>query len=332
MIISSAPVRISLGSADHEPFSSRFVGNALNIAINKRVYIFIRKRNHLEDHRFRISYSKTELCENVEDIKLGIVREAIKMVGLNESSLEIVYVADTPPQLGLGTSSSMAVALLKGLWTFKGAGISNEILVDQAYKLERECLKEQGGFQDGYPACFGGINYLEGSPGKITRKALVLDQKQSEALQKHILLIYTGNREQSAQVLEEQITRLRKGDTLDDTLKIKKLVEEMHALMSMVDFHPLNLSAPLREAWELKKQLSSNMSGPKVAFIEEKVLSVDPRAGLRLIGGGGDRGVVMVITDPKHKKEIKDKVDPLRTFEVEFDWDGVHARRIFHGN
>jgi D-glycero-alpha-D-manno-heptose-7-phosphate kinase len=332
MIIASSPVRISLGSADHSPFSERFVGNALNMAINKRVYIFIRKRNHLEDHRFRVSYSKTELCENVDDIKLGIVREAIKMVGLEDSRLEIVYVADTPPQLGLGTSSSMAVALLKGLWLFKGAGISNEILVDQAYKLERVYLKEQGGFQDGYPACFGGINYLEGSPGKITRKALVISQEQVDLLQSHILLVYTGNREQSAEILSEQITRLRKGETLEDTLKIKKLVEEMHALMCIPDFHPLHLSAPLREAWELKKQLSSNMSGPQVAVIEKAVNSVNPKAGLRLIGGGGDRGVVMVITKPKYKEEIKNKVAPLLTFEVEFDWDGVNARRIFYGS
>jgi D-glycero-alpha-D-manno-heptose-7-phosphate kinase len=332
MIIASSPVRISFGSSDHSPFAERFVGNALNIAIDKRVFIFIRKRNHLEDFRFRVSYSKTELCESVEDIKLGIVREALKMTQLTEDSLEIVYVADTPPQLGLGTSSAMAIALLKGLWMYKGGGISNEILVEQAYKLERVCLNERGGFQDGYPACFGGINYLEGYPGKITRKALMLDQKQSVLLQSHILLIYTGNRDQSAEVLEEQIARLRKGETLEDTIKIKKLVEEMQALMCMADFHPLHLSAPLREAWELKKQLSSNMSGPKVAFIEEKVLSIDPQAGLRLIGGGGDRGVVMVITDPKHKEEIKAKVTPLRTFEVEFDFDGVNARRIFHGS
>ena len=74
MIIASSPVRISLGSADHSPFAERFVGNALNIAINRRVYLFIRERNHMEEHKFRISYSKTELCEDVEEIKLEIGR------------------------------------------------------------------------------------------------------------------------------------------------------------------------------------------------------------------------------------------------------------------
>lgn len=331
MIIASSPVRISLGSADHSPFAERFVGNALNIAINRRVYLFIRERNHMEEHKFRISYSKTELCEDVEEIKLGIIREAIKLVGAHKERLEIVYTADTPPQLGLGTSSSMAVALLKGLWMYRNTGISNEILVEQAYKLERESLKEQGGFQDQYAACFGGVNYLEGSPGRVQRKPIALTSSQADLFKKHVILIYTGNRDQSSSVLGEQLRKLRKGETLDDTIRIKKLVEEMCSIMSMPDFHPTDLAGPLREAWELKKQLTSSMSGPRVSFIEQAVLDVNPAAGLRLIGGGGDRGVVMVISDPKYMDRIKGAVAPLKTFDIDFDWDGVTARRIFHG-
>ena len=331
MIIASSPMRVSLGSADHSPFAEGFVGNALNIAINKRVYLFIRERNNMEEHRFRVSYSTTELCEDVEDIKLGIVREAIKLVGAHKERLEIVYVADTPPQLGLGTSSSMAVALLKGLWMYRHTGVSNEILVEQAYKLERVRLKEQGGFQDQYAACFGGINYLEGSPGRVERRAIALSNTKANLLKDHILLIYTGNTNRSSDVLEEQIRKLRKGETLDDTIRIKKLVEEMRSILLLPDFHPTDLAGPLREAWELKKQLTTNMSGPRVSFIEQAVLGVNPAAGLRLIGGGGDRGVVMVISDPKYMDRMKEAVAPLKTFGIDFDWDGVTARRIFHG-
>jgi D-glycero-alpha-D-manno-heptose-7-phosphate kinase len=331
MIIASSPVRISLGSADHSPFAERFIGNALNIAINKRVYLFIRERNSMEEHRFRVSYSNTELCEDVEDIKLGIVREAIKLVGAHKERLEIVYVSDTPPQLGLGTSSSMAVALLKGLWMYKNTGVSNEILVEQAYRLERVQLKERGGFQDQYAACFGGLNYLEGCPGRVQRKPIALTNNKAELLKNHMLLVYTGNTEHSSSVLEDQLKRLQKGETLDDTLRIKKLVEEMFSIMQMPDFHPLDLVGPLRESWELKKQLTANMSGPRVSFIEQAVLDVNSAAGLRLIGGGGDRGVVLIVTDPKYKEAVKDAVAPLKTFDVDFDWDGVTARRIFHG-
>jgi D-glycero-alpha-D-manno-heptose-7-phosphate kinase len=328
MIISSCPLRLSLGSADHEPFSSRFTGNALNFAINKRVYIIIRPRNKLEDSKYRISYSKTELCDHVDDIKLGTVREAIKMVGVDDP-LEIIYISDTPTRLGLGTSSAMAIALLKGLMFHKNWGVSNELLAEYAYKLEREILQERGGFQDQYAVCFGGINYLEGQPYKVTRKPIVLGPQQVEDFQNHMLLVYTGNKCESSVVLADQLTKLAKGVTLDETHRIKRMVKEMHAMMLGSSFVPADLSFVMKEAWELKKNLSSSMTGPCVERIEQIVNEVNPSAGLRLVGGGGDRGVVLIITAPEFKEEIKKRVLPNKSFDVTIDWEGVTVRRIF---
>jgi D-glycero-alpha-D-manno-heptose-7-phosphate kinase len=327
MIISSAPLRVSLSSSDHQPFSERFGGAALNFCINKRVYIFIRKRNDLEETRYRMSYSKTELCNDLDDIQLCLMRQSIKMVGI-EDPLEIIYSSDLPHQLGLGTSTSMVAALLKGLYYYKNIGISNDLLFNHVYKLERELCGNAGGFQDGVTV-WGGLNYLEGYPYNVKRNPVVLSTSDIENLKNHMLLIYTGNTGDSSTALQDQLSLLKCGETLEETLKIKRLVQEMYAMLQCSDFKPLDLVYPVREAWELKKRLSPTMVSDTILYIEKSAYGIDNHSAVRLIGGGAGRGLMLCIASPESIKQIKKSVAPLKTLDIEFDWDGVTTRRIY---
>jgi D-glycero-alpha-D-manno-heptose-7-phosphate kinase len=118
MIIASCPVRISLGSADHSPFAERYGGVALNFCIQEYVYTIVRKRTDLESSKYRVSYSRNEFCNSLNDIKHPLVREAIRKVGISDP-LEIIHSSSIPSQLGLATSSSMAIALLKALFFYR---------------------------------------------------------------------------------------------------------------------------------------------------------------------------------------------------------------------
>jgi D-glycero-alpha-D-manno-heptose-7-phosphate kinase len=327
LIISSCPVRISFGSADHSPFAERFGGVALNACIKQRVYTFIRSRNELEEHKYRISYSKTELCNDVDDIQLDLVRASIKRASVHKP-VEIIYSADVPVQTGLGTSSAMVLALLRGLLLFNDTAISDDILAEWAYTLEREEVKEQGGFQDSYIG-YGGINYLTGQPHKVERRAIPLTPQQTELLEDHLMLIYLGNPANSGRVLQDQLAKLRVDKTLEETLAIKHIVEEIYAIFNSTDFHPSCLIGPMRESWELKKKLSDNMTNDTIENLEKKITSINKNIALRLVGGGGGRGTLMVIADPNYRDEIKNIVAPFKCVDVKIDWDGVKTRRIF---
>jgi D-glycero-alpha-D-manno-heptose-7-phosphate kinase len=330
MIVSSCGTRISFGSCDHQGFDKNWGGLALNACINKRVTIIIRSRNDLESCKYRVSYSQTELCDEVESIKHPLVREALKYLKISDP-LEIIHISDVPAQLGLATSSAMAIALLKGLLLYKNSSISPEILFNWAYNLERNLVKQPGGYQD-YACVYGGINLLSGHAQSVNRIPVVLDIDDTKKLEEHLLLIYTGNKGDSANILEKQLQLLHKGATIDQTLQIKRLVKEMHALLLQKPFDPLLLSYPLKETWELKKLLAPDMTGSQVEAIEKIVVGVSPNAGLRLIGSGGNRGMVLVLTDPESKEEIKKRVHPFLTMDVEFDFEGATARRISHGS
>jgi D-glycero-alpha-D-manno-heptose-7-phosphate kinase len=327
MIVASSPLRLSFGSADHSPFAERFQGNALNFCVSKRVYIMIRQRNDLEETKYRVSYSRTELCNDIEEIELCVMRQAIKMVGIEEP-LEIIYSSDCPHQMGLGTSTAMAAALLKGLYLFKDTGITNELLFDHVYKLERDVCGCTGGYQDG-AVIWGGFNYLEGYPYNVKRIPVVLPIQTLDIFKKHLLLIYTGNRGDSSKALEDQLALLKCGDTLNETLLLKKLVQEMYATLLLPNFHPLTLVDTMREAWELKKKLSPTMVNSTIEFIEETVRNTDDNSAIRLVGGGAGRGLVLCLAAPESLARIKEAVAPLKVIDVEFDYEGVKARRIF---
>jgi D-glycero-alpha-D-manno-heptose-7-phosphate kinase len=254
----------------------------------------------------------------------------MKMLKIDDP-MEIIYASDVPSKLGLGTSSAMAAAMLKALMYFKGWGVSTEMLVDYTYKLEREILNEVGGFQDQFAVCFGGFNYLEGRPNNVKRTSVALQPIQAQNLMDHMLLVYTGNNGQSSDILQDQLALLKCGETLDDTLHIKTMVQEMYSTLLNPNFSPMDLGYVMREAWELKKKLSKSMAGPRVKKIEDTVLGINSKAGLRLVGGGGDRGMVLILTQPEFMDEIKKELAPLKTSKVEFEYEGVTVRRMFHG-
>jgi D-glycero-alpha-D-manno-heptose-7-phosphate kinase len=241
------------------------------------------------------------------------------MVGI-DFPLEIIYSADVPARLGLATSSAFVLSLLKGLYYLKNTSISPEILAEKAYTLERETMKQVGGFQDHY-ICWGGINFLRGSPHRVTREAVVLDPDQIRELEDHLFLIYTGDRGDSEKILPEQLEKLAKGKTLDDTIKIKSLVDEMYAAMLKPTFHPMDLAVYMNGQWELKKRLSAGMTNPTIEKIEKAVRSACPQAGIRLVGSGG-RGFMLVLVPKEMRDKLVAALPEFKTSTFCIDQDG----------
>lgn len=282
----------------------------------------MRRRTDLESFKYRVAYSQTELCNTPDEIQLGPVREVIKMMRI-DTPLDILYTADVPARLGLATSSALVIALLKAFYYLKKQAVAPEIIAEQAYRIERELLGESGGFQDQYIG-WGGINFLQGKPHDVYREAVYFPPEKAKEFEKHMMLIYTGDQKSSPSVLQEQLQRLSSGETLDHTLRIKSLVQEMHAIMRGKVFNPLDLVYPMNEQWELKKKLSSKMSSPNITAIEERVREVCPHAGLRLVGSGG-RGFILVLAPKETMRYLRSAVEPYKCSRFKIDWDGCRV-------
>jgi D-glycero-alpha-D-manno-heptose-7-phosphate kinase len=161
-VLTLAPLRVSLvgGGTDFESYYSKLGGMVVSAAINKYVYVHIKRHSSLFQEKYRISYSSTEHCQTRDEIKNLIVRSSLELLGIDEP-LQISISADLPSNSGLGSSSSFAVALLLGLHTLKGEQVSAGQIAREACEVEINFMRSPIGKQDQYASSFGGFNCFE---------------------------------------------------------------------------------------------------------------------------------------------------------------------------
>ena len=156
MIICRSPLRISLGGGgtDLPSYYRQHEGFLIAAAIDKYVYITL---HQTFVHDLIIKYSQMERVPSVAQIQHPIVREAMTLLEIGETNLEITSMADIPAGTGLGSSGSFTTALLKTLHIYKKNVIHPEELAEQACHIEIDRLGEPIGKQDQYIAAYGGI-------------------------------------------------------------------------------------------------------------------------------------------------------------------------------
>ena len=95
MIITKSPLRITLGGGgtDLASYYSEYEGFLISAAIDKYVYITLND-NFIKE--LWLKYSKIERVKSIEEIQHPIIREAIKLVQIEQPWLEITSLADIP--------------------------------------------------------------------------------------------------------------------------------------------------------------------------------------------------------------------------------------------
>src|ERR1041385_4600680 len=227
MIISRTPMRVSFvgGGSDFAMYYGQNKGAVISTAIERYIYITVNKKF---DDMIRVSYSKTELVESVEQVEHNIIREALRIVGIDRG-VEVVYMGDTPlgsAGIGLGSSSSLAVGVLNALYAFKGVHVSAKTLAEKACEIEIDVLKNPIGRQDQFAAAYGGFNFIQfNRDDSVFVDPLICFRETREALSERLLLFYTGLTRLSTPILEEQTRNIRKNfPLLDEMVKLAEVM------------------------------------------------------------------------------------------------------------
>src|SRR5258706_5307513 len=285
MIITRAPMRIPVGGGgtDLPSYYQHRGGALISAAVNKYVYITVNKRF---EPSIRVSYSKTEIADNVEAIEHPIVREALRHLRLNDH-LEITSIADVPTNTGMGSSSTFTVALLLALHTHKREHVSPQELAEEAYYIEREILKEPVGKQDQYLAAFGGILAMDIAPsGKVAVESVPLAENAHDDFESNLLLFYTGIRRSASEVLRSQESKAaeKESDVVARLDRIKEIGFEIRKAIKggnvrrfgeMMDVH-----------WQTKKKISGAITTSEVDRWYEVAMG-NGAVGGKLMGAGG---------------------------------------------
>jgi len=168
LIRAKAPLRISFagGGTDVPPYPEKEGGCVLNATINKYAYGTLRPREDnqikIESLDFGISVNYDVDEELIYDGKLDLVKAAIKKLeGQDSTGFDLFLHSNAPPGTGLGSSSTVMVALVGLLKEFKNMPLTDYEIANLAYIIERKELGIKGGLQDQYAATFGGFNFIE---------------------------------------------------------------------------------------------------------------------------------------------------------------------------
>ena len=322
MIITQTPLRIGLlgGGTDLPDYYREHGGRVLNCAIDKYIYVIVKQRF---DDQIYVNYSQKEIVSRVEDLEHELVREAMQMTGVTKG-VEITTLADVPSAgSGLGSSSAVTVGLLHALLAYQGRQVSAEELAQRACVIEIERCGKPIGKQDQYIAALGGIRDIRFGPGeKVVSEELGLSAAERRALQRQIMLFYTGITRSANSILAEQ------------NANIALTCPQLDLLRDLAGFAVDRLGGgdvdvigpAIRESWEAKRKLASGVSNDRIDVAVSRALDAGA-VGAKLTGAGGG-GFMLIICPVEQQRAVRDSLADLKELPVKLD--SLGSRVVFN--
>ena len=323
MIISRTPLRVSFigGGSDLSVYYRRRPGSVVSSAVDMYIYITVNKKF---DDLIRVSYSKTEMVQSVDEVEHNIIREALKMTGISKG-VDIVYMGDIPlgsAGVGLGSSSSLAVGVLNALYAYKGQHVSAEHLAREACEIEIEVLQHPIGKQDQYAAAYGGLNFIQFNKDEsVFVDPIICGKEIRHKLNSKLLLFYTGITRISSNILAEQKSNIdSNGQYLDEMVKLSNVFME---LLIKGDLNSIGYL--LHEGWEYKKKLAATITTNMIDDYYEKARKAGAIGGKVLGAGGG--GFLLLYCDEKYQDRVRKALSGLK--EVPFLFEPQGSKIIY---
>jgi len=323
VIIARSPLRISLGGGgtDLPSYYRKHGGFLVAAAIDKYVYITLHQ-TFVPD--LIVKYSKLERVAGAAELDHPILREALRLLGIEGPYLELTSMADIPAGTGLGSSGSFATALLKALHTHQKGLIHPRELAEQACHIEIDVLKEPIGKQDQYIAAFGGVTSFEfHTDDTVTARPLSLSTDTLYNLEDNLLLYFTGYSRSASTILKEQDDATRRQDAAmaENLDVVKDLGHQSQRALESGDLE--GFAELLNQQWARKKGRSGAMSNERIDAWYRLAMDNGARGG-KLIGAGGG-GFLLFYASDKALLRRAITAAGLREVRFRFDFEGTRV-------
>ena len=315
-IRSTAPLRIAFGGGgtDIANYSGIYGGLVLNSTISLKVEVTIKINSEGINSYFsmdteqKVSYEicsdkfSNEICFLLRRVHLILIDDYPQ---LKQIPLLITSFSQVPYGSGLGTSSTICVALIKGLLHLIGVFLKPHELAEYAYKIERSRLNILGGCQDHFASAIGGFNFLEIEKEEVTSNSLIIDKNIISELEMSTILAIGKMTRKSSEIIQQQNNSLKKSKnekTLNAlhqskiiALKLKKALVKQN----LQDF--FNIS---KDIWDIKKNFAPSIVPNSYSNLCSSLLNIG--AYSCKISGAGGGGFITIFVEPSQKKFIID--------------------------
>lgn len=294
---SKAPLRIGLagGGTDVSPYSEMHGGAILNATIslyayctiellnNNKIVLFAADRNEKEEYDLQ---NKLPINGKLDLLK-GVYNRIQKTYGIKSRGISITTFVDAPAGSGLGTSSTLVVAIVGAFVEMLKLPLGDYDIAHLAYFIERNELNLAGGKQDQYAATFGGVNFMEfyGQDNVIVNPLRIRSEYLHE-LENNIVLFFTATSRESATIIKEQQTNVSANNTSS--------IDAMHQLkIQAIQMKEAMLKGKLNEIGDIldygfkqKRKMAKNISNSLIEKIYKSAKSAGATGG-KISGAGG---------------------------------------------
>ena len=344
IIRSKAPLRLGLagGGSDVSPYSDMYGGAVLNATINQYAYCTIEETNNgfivmqATDINQKAKY-KSAFSLPVDgqlELHKGVYNRIVKQFKIKKPlSFKLITSCDVPPGSGLGSSSTMVVAIIKAFAEWLNLPLGDYDTACLAYEIERGDLKLRGGKQDQYAATFGGFNFIEFyDNNRVIVNPLRIKRWTIDELEVSMVLYYTGDSRSSDKIILEQQQNAIEGkkDSVEATHNIKKNSYVMKDLLLKGEI--LQFCKALGKDWENKKMMASSITNKNIDEIYNAALEAGAYGGK--VSGAGGGGFMIFTVNPVKKLNLINALEKFggKTLNFHFCSAGCRSWKINDNN
>lgn len=346
VIRSRAPLRLGFagGGTDLETYSNVYGGAVLNATVNMYAYCTIipttdgKIRIHSLDNKNDIEILSTPYIAPDGDnliLHRGVYNRIVKDYNGGKPLSFIMSTSnDAPIGSGLGTSSTMIVAILEAFNKWLDLKLDNYEKAKLAYDIERNDLKLAGGKQDQYSAVFGGFNFMEFTTnGKVAVTPLVLEDKILNELEFSTILYYNGQSRKSA---DQQLTLTKNiinhqiqnaAEQKDTTIAALDAIKQTAYVMKdyLINGDLQSFADCIKKGWENKKKTSSIVTNAEL----DNIINFATCHGAEAVkvSGAGGGGFLLLFCDPINRQKLTESLKTLggNVYSVKYCLNGAES-------
>lgn len=329
MLITRAPVRISFagGGTDLPAYYLKHGGAVVSTTIDKYFYVFLNvsgdDKMQITSSDYRTFYRHDTDTPLLFDGDLSLPRAILNHFGLARG-ISMFLASEVPPGTGLGSSSTVAVAIIKAVTTARGLFLSKQQVAELACQIEIEKLGEPIGKQDQYASAFGDFNFIQFRADGVTVEPLRITPETRRILERNILLFFTGSTRAASSILHSQKKSSEQSDphVLEALHAVKGMAFEMKDCLEGAELS--QFGKLLDVGWQNKKRFAAGVSNALIDECYDLALANGALGGK--VAGAGGGGFLMIYCEEPHQAAVTQALESKGLKRMDFRFESEGAR------
>lgn len=321
MILARTPLRIPLagGLSDLAPYAARFGGATVSATIDKHVYVTVKDDlDGVFDVRYRDSHERTR---DAGALRHDLLREALRLTGLESRPLDVDFRVDLAGESGLGTSGALTVGILHALRRLQGHEPAPSELLRDAARVEVDLLAGASGFHDPAICALGGLRHLGYDGVGVRTRPLRVDDATLAAFGESLLLFYSGRHAKSKPSLDLLTSHL--DEALPVLHDVRDLAGELVAAFEAGDLGAI--ATCVGEQQRLKQRLPGRFTDD---FVEDVVRRVRATGAEAQLPGGKISAFVVACCPDGQQDAVREALSDLREVPFRLTTGGTRATSL----